>query len=297
MSVVPTPESLVPSLVVSGFNQMNQVAANQYNMEQQQFYNERNMRLQHQYNLQYMGIADALNSPKHQMERLREAGLSPSLMLKENPNHAVSQPSSPSSSNPSSVPPSSLLEGSMMAEQLKGLALDNKSKQVDLDYQPRFKAAELDKLTKEANKLASEKSYTDIQVDIMNATKEFVVAKSAAELDEILNRVDEIAQRTKGLEYDNALKLFRKEFRELTGVDFEQDNMWAAAYQLLHNGQLKPIISDLVSIAKDLILSGYDVLKEGVSSHAGEILKINAATNPAANIANMLLTLFQLLSN
>lgn len=242
------PPEILASIISGGagfVNQANSARISREQMELQQMYNEKNMAIQHNMNLQYMAVQDALNSPAHQRQLLEDAGFNASLMLKDNPNMGVSQPSSPSGGMPQPGDIPSLLQSLLTAEQIKGKRIEN-------DYAPSLNEANLKKLDQESKKIAVERDFTSEQLDIVKKTAPYVIGKSLSDWQEVQSRIENIQASTEKIKSEKEFtdvhtevernlldfEQFRTKWRKDTGLDYNDDNIYSALYGLYKTGKL-----------------------------------------------------------
>lgn len=241
----------VVSLVVSYIISQSQ-------MQTQQDYNKENMRIQFEDQAALLEKNKEINSVPNQLEEWKSAGFTPSVMLNEGFQPATFG-SAPSGGMPTSANIPSLMSELLNSSQMSDIMEQTKGRRIENQYLPTFKETELSKLHAELDKIGAEKQYTSEQWQILHATSQFVVARSAAQLDETLSQVDVLQQQalkikseTENVNYQNELLKWKQDFRAATGVELNDSNL-AMAFSLARNGQLSTVFTDLVNSAKSLI--------------------------------------------
>lgn len=241
----------VVSLVVSYIISQSQ-------MQTQQDYNKENMQIQFEDEVALLEKNKDINSVPNQLKEWKSAGFAPSVMLNESFQPA-SFGSAPSGGMPTSANIPSLMSELLNSAEMSNIMEQTKGKRIENEYMPTFKETELSKLHSEIDKIGAEKQYTSEQWQILHATSQFVVARSAAQLDETLAQVDvlqnqanKIKSETENVNYQNDLLQWKKDFRAATGVELNDSNL-AMAFSLARNGQLSTVFTDLVNAAKGLI--------------------------------------------
>lgn len=237
-----------------------QYAASSGSMEQQQKYNVENMERQHQYTLDLMDKSYQMNSYSSQLDQLREAGLHPSLLLKDADFSAVGLGSSPLSSAPSPIAFDGVVDSALKASQLKAQNIDN-------SYAPVLQQKNLDLLDSQIKKLGIERDLSSWQLDLNWQISPYLVGKSAAELDEIRSRIAllDAQVETEGKQqqlFDDQHEInswlkseaeFKKSWLKLVGIPFDDDNVYNQLFGLAKNGDLSAVVGVVLDCATSII--------------------------------------------
>lgn len=207
--------SVLGNLISSGFNALS--AKKQYQREQelmklQQDYNQQNMLKTAQINRdewdRQFGITADYNSPKAQMERLKEAGLNPlqsgdaAGFVNASPGGSVSNPSVGLGHVPA-VPPVDLMSG------VSNLT-DSVTKQKEAAVHESETQAKIKTLLSEAKKLDSEANLTDEEIKLIPERKK----KLSAEIEGIYKSIENESEKTNILWNEMMTKRFLARLQE-----------------------------------------------------------------------------------
>lgn len=174
----------------------NQVS--QYNAKKDFERQKELMRLSHQYSLQDFAIQNSYNSPKAQMQRLKDAGLNPDMVYGSGSigtsDASVPQRGTPGSSMAETIPFSNPVLDAVQAAQGMAMAKKTKSETLEQDIRNRYVEREV---ISSLRLQGSEIAKNDKSVALMTQQ----IQESQAEIDALQKRVDNES-------FDRALSAF-----------------------------------------------------------------------------------------
>lgn len=276
--------SIGSTVIGVGSAQSQQYREQKFNAEQAQinrdFQREERLAVQ-DFNVDMWNRNNEYNSPASQMARARAAGINPNLVA-SGANGASASPvtSSPMSGSHASYSGSiadSLLTlnpeiAAMTANTLKTISEKN-AIDIQNEYAPQLNDKALKKADAEIDDIGSRAGYTKEQTNQLKEMLPLLKGKTAKEIQEIRARIRNLFEEykkikadTAGVNYDNDLKEFKKQFRETFNVA-PDSSLTDTVLQLLTSGEKG------AELASSMLDTLFDVAMNQVRAVPNKILQ------------------------
>lgn len=282
----------VPGAVVGGLFGLGQsIYQNKAQREadrQQQQYSKENAAYQASRQDYLMQMEQNYNSPKHQIELLREAGLNPALIYQQLGDFTTEAPSAPLPSNnvgsqrtmDVSGPAAAFGQMSLQARQTQAatdLAIANTRKanadaskqEIDNTYEHTKVQTEINHRLQEIDKLLSDSNLTKEQLEILQKQKDSLIEKAKLENEKLVEETSLVKEQISNVNADTSLKTAQE-------INVSQDTENKKA-ELRYTNSLKDMIDSKKSYQD--IINAIETLNKEVREYEVPVEQQEAMAN------------------